>query len=284
MFSPFFSHWERRKTAVFRFWSKILSCCPSRIFYFIQWWERLQKTPLIIVCQNKMCKLMPRFHRPFSVKRMISAFTGWHLSWALPHDSFTNQSEQVSCIFNQSGAKWKPKYAWFSCPFKKLSVKFLALKSTERKSASDDPFNQWISSSRKSVLCVAFFYNSSEGLNVKYKIYLTGLSILWMKLRFRMGCKIPVLCQVLLLHILQNYETNVHYSDLLLVFLALAYYFVLLDLRLVVTSDWIGVVIVIRSVECYDLVKTAFLCGLWLRRLCCSETIGSPSRKEKQKN
>ena len=32
-------------------------------------------------------------------------------------------------------------------------------------------------------------------------------------------------------------KTNVHYSDLLLVFLALAYYFVLLDLRLVVTSD-----------------------------------------------
>ena len=35
MFSPFFSHWERRKTVVFRFWSKILSCCPSRFFLIL---------------------------------------------------------------------------------------------------------------------------------------------------------------------------------------------------------------------------------------------------------
>lgn len=34
------------------------------------------------------------------------------------------------------------------------------------------------------------------------------------------------------------------------------------------------------SVERYDLVKTAFLCGLWLRRLCCSETRFSKSQGE----
>lgn len=57
-------------------------------------------------------------------------------------------------------------------------------------------------------------------------------------------------------------------------------YYEIRKLRLVVTSDWIGVVIVIRSVEYYDLVKTAFLCGLWLRRLCCSKTRFSKSQGE----
>ena len=141
-----------------------------------------------------------------------------------------------------------------------------------------------------------FFYNSSEGLNVKYKIYLTCLSILWMKLRFRMDCKIPVLCQVLLLY---NYlaelwkltfTTVIYYffcSRLLIIssygfkrLSSVPRYYEIRKLRLVVTSDWIGVVIVIRSVERYDLMKTAFLCGLWLRRLCCSETRLSKSQGE----